>query len=132
MDDMLTAHPLASTLPTAELRTALDALLHCASTCSLCADACLNEEHVAHMTTCIALDEQCATSCFSTAQLLSRPTTAADTWSGALRACAELCRRCADECARHADMQHCVICDEACRACADACDALLAASPISA
>lgn len=128
MEDILKTHPSRETFDQAKLRAAIDALLTCASTCATCADACLHSGHADHMVRCIAMDNQCAAICFATANILSRPGPAGDAWREVVKACAAMCRECADECASHADMDHCQICAEACRACADACEALLAAA----
>jgi hypothetical protein len=48
----------------------------------------------------------------------------------ALQACIEACRRCGDECERHAHHhEHCRICAETCRRCEQACEEALAVLP---
>ena len=107
----------------------IEACYECAQVCTACADACLGEDSVAELRRCITLDLNCADICGAAGRALSRQTEYDSDVSGALlRACRDVCRRCADECEQHAAMHaNCRVCAEACRACADACDALLTA-----
>lgn len=98
----------------------IDACLHCAAACNHCAASCTKEPHVDKMAVCIRLDMQCAAICSAVADLLSLGSPYAKELS---RICAEVCKDCAEECARH-DMEHCRICAEACRRCETACLAL--------
>lgn len=103
----------------AEYRTCIEACAECLVACEMCADACLDEERVAKLVTCIRLDRDCAEACATALRSMSR--------SGPLahdicRMCAEACDRCAEECERHAKMhEHCRLCGEACRRCAEEC-----------
>ncbi len=103
-------------IPNDELIKKLDI---CIAACNFCAASCLKEEHVQHMTSCIALDMDCAEVCRTTAVLLAR-----DSKHGKhlLKECIELCDACAEECGRH-EHAHCQACAKACRECADACRA---------
>jgi hypothetical protein len=126
---MLETYPKSINLDRNNLATAIDALIACSQACTACADACLSEDTVAELTTCIRTDLDCADVCAATARVLSRHTGYdANITRALLEACATACRSCGDECARHADMhEHCRICAEACRACERACRDLLAA-----
>ncbi|GAB2796689.1 hypothetical protein HNQ93_004378 [Hymenobacter luteus] len=95
----------------------LDALNACVAACENCASACLQEDDVKMMAPCIALDRDCADICALTARLLSRGSEHA--WH-LLRECAEICRLCGEECAKHAHA-HCQACAAACRRCEEAC-----------
>lgn len=125
------AQVLASlgTIRDGDVLDCIDACLECAQVCTACADACLGEERVQELRRCITLDLGCADVCEATGRVLSRRTGHdGDLSEALLRACAEACRLCGDECAQHADMHHhCQVCAEACRRCEQACRRLLAA-----
>lgn len=93
-------------------------LAECASACHHCSTACLEEEDVKMMANCIKLDLDCAAICEISAAFLSRNSENAKFM---LHECVEICTRCAAECAKHEDMEHCRKCAEVCRKCADAC-----------
>ena len=95
----------------------IDALLKCAIACEHCSASCLNEEHFLMMRDCIRLDRGCADVCKLTASLLAR-----DSQHGIhlLKECAEVCKKCAEECGTH-NSSHCLECATACRTCADLC-----------
>jgi hypothetical protein len=101
----------------------LETLNECATTCIICADACLGEDMVAEMRRCITLDLSCADTCAAMARMAARPTGAAEAlWRVSLQHCAEVCTACAAECELHAGMmEHCRICAESCRRCEQAC-----------
>ena len=94
----------------------------------MCADACLSEEMVAKLVSCIATNHDCADICRATGDVLLRQTSPkAEVQRKLLEACAAVCRACAEECEQHAEkMEHCRICAEACRRSEKACEALLA------
>lgn len=127
---MLRAHPDPTTaFSPGPLAECLDACLECEAVCSSCADACLAEEHVAHLRRCVRLNLDCADICSATGRVLSR-LTAPDpaVLRAQLEACRAACRACGDECERHAQdmgMEHCRVCAEACRRCEAACTALI-------
>lgn len=98
----------------------LDALNACVATCEKCASACLQEQDVKMMVSCISLDRDCADVCALTARLVARGSIHG---MHLLRECAEVCKACTDECAKHTHMQHCQECAEACRHCEQACRA---------
>ncbi|MDQ2793754.1 MAG: four-helix bundle copper-binding protein [Bacteroidota bacterium] len=99
---------------TAHLQTQLDALNACVAACEHCSSACLQEPDVPLMARCISLTRDCADVCTLTARLLARGSAQAE---HLLQECAEICRACAEECAKHAH-RHCQECAEACRRCA--------------
>lgn len=111
----------------AVLTRALEALAACQVVCSTCADACLAENGVADLRTCIRTDLDCADVCAATARVLSRARASDVVAQSLLAACVAACRACATECEQHAGVhEHCRACAEACRRCADACEDLLA------
>lgn len=125
---MLVAHPLAPPGGSELLERCITALTECENDCTACADACLAEEGVAELRRCISLGLVCSDICAATRRTLVRRTHAdAEVELVALRACAEACRSCADECDRHrAHHDHCRLCAESCRRCLDACEAAIA------
>ena len=71
---------------------------------------------------CIALDIDCTAICRLAAGYMSRGSEAAK------QACAffaQICRLCAEECAKH-KMDHCKACADACRRCAEECERMAA------
>ena len=124
---MLDTYPATVNVDKQLLATAIEEALSCFQTCTACADACLSEQMVADLTTCIRSNLDCATTCTATVEVLSRHTGYdANITRTQLRACIAACKACGDECEQHAGMhEHCRICAEACRACEAACQALL-------
>ena len=102
---------------------ATEACFDCTQACVACADACLAEESVDKLRECIRLNLDCADVCYTAAVLGLRQPSSDKSISGALFAlCAEMCRRCGDECMQHAEHhEHCRICAEVCRSCEQAC-----------
>ena len=110
----------------AMLAAAIDAMSDCAQACIADTDADLGEQDVTEMARCIRLCLNCTDVCTATAGVLSRPADYdADVARPLLQACVAICKRCGDECERHAHMQHCRVCAEACRRCEQACRGLL-------
>ena len=109
------------------LARCIDACYECAQTCTACADDCLSEDNVSELIKCIRLNQDCADLCVAAGRIVSRQTEYdANVTRAALEACAQACRACGDECARHADHhEHCRICAESCRHCEDVCRQLL-------
>ena len=99
----------------------MDALNNCAAACNHCIAACLDEQDVKMLATCIKLDIDCAEICMLTASLIARGSAHG---KHLLKECAEVCNACAIECEKHAHMDHCKQCAEACRACTEACQAV--------
>jgi hypothetical protein len=125
---MIDAHPKGlDEFNKAKLAECISACFECAQTCTACADACLSEETVAELVTCIGTDLDCADICATTGNVLSRHAGYNGGVTRALlEACRAACKACAEECDKHADMHdHCQVCAEACRRCEQACADLL-------
>jgi len=130
--EMIATHPQVDGPADDALVACIEACFDCAQACASCADACLGEPNVADLTQCIRLNLDCSDVCAATGLLASRRTGSnAPVLRRLLDACAEACRLCGDECARHADrMEHCRVCADACRRCeADCRDAGQAIAP---
>lgn len=96
---MVHANPSGALVDQATLVECIEACFDCAQTCTACADACLGEGDIQMLARCIRLDLDCADMCGSTGRLLSRQTAFEPAMVGAaLRACAEACRLCGEEC----------------------------------
>lgn len=121
--EMIATHPDVRGDTNDTLIDCVQACLDCAQTCTSCADACLAEPNVAELVQCIRFNMDCADLCAATATLGSRRTGSNEAvLKRLIETCAEACRFCGDECARHAPhMAHCRICAEACRHCEAAC-----------
>lgn len=96
-------------------------LTDCILACNHCFDACLNEEHVGHMSDCIRLDRDCADICSLLLQAITRNSANVAVLA---KACQEICEACATECSKH-DHDHCQACAKACTECAQACSQLI-------
>lgn len=122
-EQMLSTHPRPSEVNRDLVADAVDALYACAQACSACADACLGESDPAALAKCIRLNLDCADQCVAAGRVLSRQTEVDVTVLRAVvEACAQACKACGDECARHADHhEHCRVCADACRRCEQAC-----------
>jgi len=100
-----------------EYKACIEACLNCAAICNHCASSCTQEQDVNMMAKCIQLDMECATLCYTTAQLMSLGSKLAhEVWL----ICAEACEACAAECSKH-NTTHCKECVIACKACAVEC-----------
>lgn len=97
----------------------LNALHECSRACYHCSVSCLREKDVKMMTECIRLDMDCAQICDVTAAFICRESRHAH---HLLKECAEICHKCAEECGKHAHLEHCKECAEACRNCAALCE----------
>jgi hypothetical protein len=126
---MLETYPRPIGLDRVQLAAAIDTIIMCSEACTSCADACLSEDMVSELTTCIRLNLDCAEICATTARVLTRQTGFDVNIARAqVEACATACMACAAECAAHAGMhEHCRVCAEACNRCERACRELLAA-----
>ncbi len=124
---MISTHPHVQGNLNQPLAESVEACMECASTCVICADACLGEPMVSQLTQCIRLNSDCADVCAATAAVASRRTGSNEAVIKLmLRACMEACRECGTECRRHAgDHDHCRICAEACERCERACQQAL-------
>ena len=97
-----------------QLAAWIEACYECARACTACADACLSEETVDQLRTCIRTDLDRADVCEATGRVLSRHTGYdANPTRAVLEACATACRACGDEREGHAAMhEHCRVCAE--------------------
>ena len=103
-------------MPLLQYQKSIDACIECATMCNHCAVSCLEEKDVQQLTKCIRLDLDCAIICRVTAELMSL----SSAYSSELaELCATVCTACAQECQKHADMEHCNECADACRKCAE-------------
>jgi hypothetical protein len=93
-----------------------------AQACNHCAAECLRGPDLQMMARCIALDIDCAEACQFAASVMGR---AGENARTVCTMCAEMCRRCGEECAKHKE-DHCRECAEACRRCAEECDKMAA------
>ena len=121
--EMIRTHPHVRGSTNDALIRCIEECFDCAQICTSCADACLGEEKVQHLTQCIRLDLDCADVCAATGTVASRRTGSnEEVIRQMLSACETACRLCAEECERHAGMHaHCRLCAEACRRCERAC-----------
>ncbi len=92
-------------------------LYECAAACDSCMEACLEENDVKKMVTCIRTDRDCAAITRLTASLVASDSPFA---ASLVRECEKVCNTCRKECAKH-DTDHCQACATACRECAEAC-----------
>lgn len=129
--EMLRTHPQKPTTHFDEIAACLSACAECEQVCISCADACLGEESVPTLRQCIRLNLDCADLCAAAARMIARQASPEPrVWRLTLEACAEACRACAVECARHASAHaHCRVCRERCESCEKACRTLIAALP---
>lgn len=128
VEAILSAHPSdLGSIDRAVLVECIDACVECTQVCTACADACLGEEMVADLVTCIRTNLDCADICATTGTVLSRRTGfAASPTRAVVETCRLACAICAEECETHAGThEHCRICAEACRRCEQACTRLL-------
>lgn len=127
IDDVIRHLPLASGLDRARLVVAVESLQACAWATDACADACLQEEAVAELRTCIRLDLDTAAVCRAALQVLARSGLVDPSLLQSLvQTCVAFCRVTAAACAEHAErFDHCRTCARACLRCEEACLALL-------
>lgn len=123
VQQMIATHPDVAGSTNDVLVQCIEACFDCAQACTSCADACVAEESVSGLRQCIRFDLDCADVCLATGLAASRRTGSNEALlKRLLETCAEACRLCGDECARHASMHdHCRVCADACRKCQDLC-----------
>src|SRR6201997_5330481 len=121
-------HPLGQ-IDRVKLTAVIDACADCNQACTACADACLSEDDVDHLTKCIRTCLDCADICATTSRVLSRHTGYdANLTRAVLQTCATACKTSADECDKHdAKHEHCRVCADVCRRCERACRDLVEA-----
>lgn len=107
-------------MPYPKYHECIDACTYCAAMCRQCADACLEEDDVHALRTCIRLDEECAIACETAVSMMTVDGNFTEAYC---ELCADVCQSCAEECSKHAamGMEHCRICAEACMRCAELC-----------
>ena len=127
IQQMLQTHPHPATVDIEALGRCIAECSTCAQACNACADACLGEDDVADLIRCIRLNLDCAEICQATGSVLSRQTAFEPQLARSLlEVCADACRRCGEECERHAaHHEHCRVCADACRRCEQACEDVL-------
>ena len=125
--EMISTHPDVQGSTADRLLQCIEECYSCAQTYTKCADACLAESMVDQLRQCIRLNLDCADICAATGAMASRRTGSnVEVLRTVIQACEQACRRCGEECERHAgEHQHCRICAESCKRCADACRAAL-------
>ncbi len=106
------------TLQNEKYQSCIDACFACAESCEYCATCCLREQDVKMLVRCIQINRDCATICLAAGTAMSRDSEYAKI---ACKVCADVCDACAQECEKHADMDHCQKCAQACRKCAEEC-----------
>jgi hypothetical protein len=108
------------------LTNCIRACVECAQACTACADACMGEGEIEPLRRCIRLALDCAAICDTTSALLSRHQEPdIEVLRGQVDLCALACRKCADECDRHAAThEHCRVCSSVCLRCEEACQLL--------
>jgi hypothetical protein len=129
LEKMFETHPKpASGAGDAALRCAYECA-QCGMVCTTCADACLSEETVAHLSVCIRLNLDCADICTTTGRMIARASHGdVASLRAQLQACRTVCQACRDECRKHGEMgmKHCTVCADCCDACIRACDEMIA------
>ncbi|HCF57854.1 MAG TPA: four-helix bundle copper-binding protein [Myxococcales bacterium] len=131
MSELLKTHPQKPTHHFDEITACIEACFECEQVCVGCADACLAEQRVAELRECIRYNLDCADLCAATGRLIARQARPDPSlWRTTLEACAQACRSCAAECAKHQDRhEHCRVCREVCERCEQACTRALQAMP---
>ncbi|NLE28219.1 MAG: four-helix bundle copper-binding protein [Phycisphaerae bacterium] len=117
LEKIIKAHPRQSNMDLQAMLDCVNACFECSQICTVCADACLGEEHIQPLIRCIRLNQDCADICATTGRMLVRLN--CPDWAiirSQLQACTAACHKCGNECELHAQMhEHCKICLEACR-----------------
>ena len=126
--EMIAKHPGFKGAANAALSHCIEACYDCAQTCASCADASLAEDDVGMLARCIRLNLDCTDMCVATGAIATRHVVIESSMlREILAACALTCRRCEEECLKHASHHaHCRVCAEVCASCRKACEAALA------
>jgi hypothetical protein len=121
--EIIANHPDVKGAINDALISCIDECYACSQACLSCADACLAEDDVAALRQCIRFNQDCADICDTTAKIAARRTGWDETIIvDMLAICADMCRRCDQECSRHAHHHaHCDLCAKVCRNCETAC-----------
>ncbi len=101
---------------TTKPKESMDACLACSMSCETCITECIES----NLTSCIPICRDCADICALCARFEARNSH----FRKRLQAlCAEVCKACALECAKHAKhMDCCKICEATCEKCAALCE----------
>ena len=126
--EMIDKHPGFSGEANAALIHCIDECYDCAQACASCADACLAEDDIGMLVRCVRLNLDCTDMCAATGAIATRHLVSeSQMLREILAACALTCRRCEEECLRHASHHaHCRACAEVCASCSKACEAAIA------
>jgi hypothetical protein len=130
MQDLEAVIAGSSTLENVHIKSlahCIEVCLQCATSCTACADECLDEPELAEMRRCIRLNVDCADIVSTIARLLSRR---GEPDLAALRACLEagtsIANACAAETLKHAGTyEYCRLTGEICVVCARECEEAL-------
>lgn len=96
----------------------IQACKDCVGICTNCAAACTEEENVQSLSRCIQLNLECAAICNAAVQLME---VNGNSSASLYKLCGDICQRCAEECVRHAFIEHCRHSAEAARSCSILC-----------
>lgn len=126
--DMIGKHPDFKGEASAALIHCIEECYDCAQTCASCADACLAEDDVQMLARCVRLNLDCTDMCVATGTIATRHLVIESRLLREILAtCALACRRCEEECLKHAKHHaHCRLCAEVCVSCRKACDTAIA------
>jgi len=126
--EMIAKHPGFKGEANAALIQCIEECYDCAQTCASCADASLAEDDVKMLARCIRLNLDCTDMCAATGAIATRHLLIESAMlREILAACALTCRRCEEECLKHASHHaHCRVCAEVCASCRKACEAAIA------
>lgn len=126
--EMIGKHPGFKGEANAALIHCINECYDCAQACSSCADASLAEDDIKMLVRCIRLSLDCADMCAATGAIATRHLVSESAMlREILAACGLTCRRCEEECLKHASHHaHCRVCAEVCASCSKACEAAIA------
>ena len=127
LEALLKTHPHGDDRLRGVRAAAARILSDCAAACTVCADACLSEEHASQLRRCIRIDLECADICALASRTIMRHDEAeAALLRPMIAVCVAACQLCRDECERHAHAhEHCRLCAIACRDAMRACNEFL-------
>jgi hypothetical protein len=100
----------------------LRACQECVIFCTRCAASCTEESNAQDLSRCIQLNLECAAMCNAAVQLMSLNGISSDSLC---RLCADISRRCAEECMKHDSMKHCRDAASCCHECSIICSQMV-------
>src|SRR4029077_1275534 len=114
--EMIGKHPRTKGEANAALIHCIEECYDCAQTCASCADASLAEDAVKMLARCVRLNLDCTDMCVATGAIATRHLVSESPMlREILAACGLTCRRCEEECLRHASNHaHCRVCAKVC------------------